>query len=104
MGSLDEHYTKMAEAVKTAQISPSTEQKLTAYKLYKQINDGDVNIDRPGMFNFEGRAKWDAWNSVKGYDAERCKKLYVKEIIAQFKQYGQAPPDGIDEHLYEDAS
>ena len=27
---------------------------------------GDVNIDRPGMFDLKGKAKWDAWNLNKG--------------------------------------
>lgn len=25
-----------------------------------------VHIERPGAFDFKGKAKWDAWNELKG--------------------------------------
>jgi len=32
--------------------------------IYIQATVGKVNISRPGMIDFVGRAKWDAWNSL----------------------------------------
>lgn len=32
----------------------------------KQASVGDCNTARPGMVDFVGRAKWDAWNQLKG--------------------------------------
>ena len=40
--------------------------KLEIYALYKQGMIGDVNTDRPGMLDFKGKAKWDAWSGKKG--------------------------------------
>ena len=40
--------------------------KLEIYALYKQGLIGDVNTDRPGMLDFKGKAKWDAWSGKKG--------------------------------------
>ena len=34
--------------------------------VYFQATVGDVNTTRPGMLDFTGKAKWDAWNSKKG--------------------------------------
>ena len=34
---------------------------LELYALFKQANVGDVNTARPGMMDFKGKAKWDAW-------------------------------------------
>lgn len=34
------------------------------YKYYKQGTVGDVNTARPGMLDFTGKAKWDAWKEV----------------------------------------
>lgn len=25
-----------------------------------------IYIDRPGLFDMKGKAKWDAWNALKG--------------------------------------
>lgn len=44
----------------------SNEEKLALYSLYKQATVGDVNTTRPGMFDMQGKAKWDAWESKKG--------------------------------------
>ena len=46
--------------------SSTDEEKLKIYGLYKQATIGDVNTDRPGMFDLKGKAKWDAWNAQKG--------------------------------------
>ena len=44
----------------------SNDEKLEAYGLYKQATVGDVNTDRPGMLNFSGKSKWDAWKAREG--------------------------------------
>ena len=31
-----------------------------------QVNTGDCNTAKPGMLDFSGKAKWEAWNAVKG--------------------------------------
>lgn len=46
--------------------SPSNDEKLAVYSLYKQATVGDVQGDRPGMFSMEARAKYDAWAKRKG--------------------------------------
>ena len=64
-------------------LTSDDQQKL--YGLYKQATVGDVNIgiisvifvDRPGMFDFTGKAKWDAWNANKGKSQDQAKHEYV---------------------------
>ncbi|CEO95319.1 hypothetical protein PBRA_004085 [Plasmodiophora brassicae] len=60
--------------------SLSNEQMLDLYKHYKQATVGDCNTDRPGMFDMKGRAKWDAWNSVKGMPQEEAKTKYIAVV------------------------
>ena len=31
-----------------------------------QANTGDCNIPKPGMLDFSGKSKWEAWNALKG--------------------------------------
>ena len=42
------------------------DKQLEVYALFKQGKVGDVNIERPGMLDLKGKAKWDAWDSKKG--------------------------------------
>jgi diazepam-binding inhibitor (GABA receptor modulator, acyl-CoA-binding protein) len=41
---------------------------------------GDCNTERPGMFDFTGKAKWDAWNSVKGLTQDDAKTQYISTV------------------------
>lgn len=44
--------------------SPGNDAKLKLYGLFKQATVGPVNTKRPGMTDFVGKAKWDAWNAL----------------------------------------
>jgi diazepam-binding inhibitor (GABA receptor modulating acyl-CoA-binding protein) len=50
---------------------------LRLYALYKQATEGDVSGKRPGFTDMVGRAKWDAWNEIKGTSAEDAMQQYV---------------------------
>jgi len=82
-------FTKKAELVKNLKEKPTDDEMLTLYKLYKQATIGDCNIERPGTFSmdFAGKAKWDAWNGIKGTDKEKAEQDYVvvvEELIAKY--------------------
>lgn len=47
-------------------IPVDNETKLTFYKYYKQATIGDCNVSQPGLLDVKGRAKWNAWNQIKG--------------------------------------
>merc|ERR1711879_383649 len=64
------------------------ERKLILYSLFKQEKDGDINIPKPGLFGgFEAKAKWDAWNNVKGKSKEDCWKEYCEELEKQKEEF-----------------
>ncbi|CAG7816153.1 unnamed protein product [Allacma fusca] len=75
--SLDERFNQAAAEVKAMKTSPADEDLLEIYGLFKQSTVGDVNTDRPGMLDLKGKAKWDAWNSLKGTSQETAKEKYV---------------------------
>lgn len=66
-------------SVEVTQLSeaPDNLAKLKLYALYKQASKGDVDGSRPGMMDFVGRAKWDAWNELKGTSQEQAKEDYI---------------------------
>jgi len=55
----------------------SDAERLNMYALFKQANIGDCNTDRPGMLDFTGKAKWDAWKGIEGMDKETAMGEYV---------------------------
>ncbi|XP_062322025.1 acyl-CoA-binding domain-containing protein 7 isoform X2 [Osmerus eperlanus] len=85
--SLQAEFEKLAEQVKKVKTRPTDQELLDMYGLYKQIIVGDINIDKPGMLDMKGKAKWEAWNSRQGTSKEDALSAYValaKEIISKY--------------------
>ena len=59
---------------------PDNQTLLKLYALYKQGTTGDVDGKRPGFTDMVGRAKWDAWNEIKGLSKDDAMKQYVSLI------------------------
>ncbi len=53
---------------------------LKLYALYKQGSAGDNTDKRPGFSDMIGRAKWDAWNALKGTASTDAMQQYVDLI------------------------
>ncbi|KAF8896479.1 acyl CoA binding protein-domain-containing protein [Infundibulicybe gibba] len=70
---------------KDGPIKPSQDDQLYFYKYFKQATIGDVNTARPGMLDFVGKAKWDAWNEVKGTSKADAHAKYVEKLLAVLK-------------------
>ncbi|XP_043270734.1 acyl-CoA-binding protein-like [Venturia canescens] len=87
--SLDEEFNKAAEDVKELATQPSDADLLEIYSLFKQATVGDCNTERPGMFDFKGKAKWDAWDSKKGTCQETAKKAYIEKVKALVESIGK---------------
>ena len=51
----------------------------------KQGTVGDVTGDQPWAYQFEARAKWDAWNALKGMDKPTAWKKYIEEATKLLK-------------------
>ncbi|KAF0708908.1 hypothetical protein AaE_013053 [Aphanomyces astaci] len=54
--------------------------KLQMYALYKQATDGPNTQPKPGMFDFVGKAKWEAWTSLGTLSHDDAKKRYCDLI------------------------
>ena len=48
-------------------------------------NEGDVKTARPGMMDFTGKAKWDAYKAVEGMSKEEAASKYVDALLAILK-------------------
>ena len=59
---------------------PDNATLLKLYALYKQATAGDNTEKKPGFSDMVGRAKWDAWNGLKGTANDAAMQQYVDLI------------------------
>ena len=74
---IDQDFEAAQADVKQLVSTPENDQLLELYALYKQGTVGDVDGKRPGMMDFKGRAKYDAWAGKKGIGKDDAKTKYV---------------------------
>lgn len=67
---------------------PSNEMKLEFYALYKQATEGDVKGKKPGLTDFVGRAKYNAWEGLKGMSQDKAMETYIAKIDAIKAKHG----------------
>jgi diazepam-binding inhibitor (GABA receptor modulating acyl-CoA-binding protein) len=84
MAELKSHFEQAVKDSKGLPEKPDNLTLLKIYALYKQASSGDVEGKRPGFSDMVGRAKWDAWNEVKGRSAEVAMQEYV-DLIESLK-------------------
>jgi acyl-CoA-binding protein len=80
MSDLKTKFEKAVADSKNLPERPDNATLLKLYALYKQATSGDVEGKRPGFSDMVGRAKWDAWNELKGTSAEDAMQRYVALI------------------------
>ena len=59
---------------------PDNSTLLKIYALYKQASVGDNAEKKPGFSDMVGRAKWEAWNNLKGTSSEDAMQQYIDLI------------------------
>jgi acyl-CoA-binding protein len=69
--------------------APDMQSQLRLYTLFKQGTVGDCTGDRPGMIDFKGRAKYDAWKALAGMSKEDAMQAYI-DLVEELKAADQA--------------
>ena len=85
--SNSKEFLTATEYVKKLKSTPTNDELSVLYGLYKQATIGDINIAKPGFFNFKESKKWDSWNQYKGlcrYDSEVKYIMTVNELIQKY--------------------
>jgi diazepam-binding inhibitor (GABA receptor modulating acyl-CoA-binding protein) len=77
---LPEDFVAAQARVKTLDKTPDNDDLLELYALYKQATVGDVEGKRPGMMDFKGRAKFDAWAKKAGKSKDTAMTAYVELV------------------------
>ena len=75
--------TAVADSKKLTE-RPSNDILLQLYALYKQGSEGDVQGKRPGITDFVGRAKYDAWAKLEGTSENDAMQQYI-DLVESLK-------------------
>ena len=81
MAELTKKFEAAAANSKNLSERPDNATLLKIYALYKQGSTGDNSDKKPGFGDMVGRAKWDAWNSLKGTSKDDAMQQYI-DLIA----------------------
>lgn len=85
MADLKKTFEQAVADSKNLPEKPDNATLLQIYSLYKQATAGDVEGKKPGFGDMVGRAKWDAWNALKGKSADEAMQEYV-DLIEGLKE------------------
>jgi acyl-CoA thioester hydrolase len=86
MTPLEEKYEAAKKRVLELPERPSNEKMLEIYSLAKQAEIGDINIEKPAMFDFVAAAKFNSWSKKKGIAKEDAMQQYVDFIEKLFQK------------------
>jgi acyl-CoA-binding protein len=79
--SLQSQFEQAVADSKNLSEKPSNDTLLQLYSLYKQGTEGDVNTEAPSNpFDFVARAKYEAWEKLKGKSREEAMQEYVNLV------------------------
>ena len=84
---LEDDFTSAQTRIRALPRTPSNDDLLALYGLYKQATAGDVAGARPGMLDFRGRAKYDAWTARRGMAKEQAMQSYVEIVGKLVERY-----------------
>ena len=82
--SLQEQFDQAQADSKNLSERPDNMTLLKIYALYKQASTGDTDGKRPGFTDMVGRAKFDAWEALKGTSKEEAMQQYI-DLIEELK-------------------
>lgn len=88
VSELEQKFNEMVQAVREASIDfkPDNNQKLKLYAFYKQVTVGDVEGKCPSVLKMVERAKWMAWDSIKGQSKEQAMRGYLSVFGYEFSE------------------
>lgn len=82
--SLQSQFDQAVADSKNLPERPDNMTLLKIYALFKQASAGDVEGKRPGFTDMVGRAKYDAWDALKGTSKDNAMQQYI-DLIKELK-------------------
>lgn len=80
-------FTDATVRIRTLKQYPSDNEMLLLYALYKQTTVGNNYTDSPGLLDFKGNAKWNAWHNQKGKRKTDARLEYITLVDHIMSKY-----------------
>lgn len=74
---MDDMFKSATEYIRLIGGRLESDQLLYFYARFKQAKEGKCNVSKPSFFDFQGKAKWDAWNKLGTMDKAQAKIEYI---------------------------
>ncbi|MEM9932078.1 MAG: acyl-CoA-binding protein [Bacteroidota bacterium] len=78
------------ERVRKLPTRPSNDMLLKLYGLNKQATKGDINIEKPDMFDVVKQAKYAAWEELQGLSKGEAMKQYIQLVDQLFSELSES--------------
>jgi diazepam-binding inhibitor (GABA receptor modulator, acyl-CoA-binding protein) len=85
MAELKTQFESAAQEAQKLPRRPDNDTMLKLYALYKQATAGSPTGKRPGFTDPVGRAKYDAWMTMKGLSQEEAMQSYI-DLVEKLKR------------------
>ena len=89
MLALSTQFEAAVVASKKKKKKPAPQDLLQLYALYKQATVGDNTEAQPGFTDIVARAKWDAWDKLRGTEVDAAMQRYI-DTVTRLQQEMQA--------------
>ncbi|GMM28632.1 long-chain fatty acid transporter [Martiniozyma asiatica (nom. inval.)] len=80
-------FNEKADAVKSLPSKPTDDELLQLYGLFKQATIGDNTTQKPGVFDFKGKYKWESWDKLKGTSQQEAEEKYIELVDSLIAKY-----------------
>jgi len=80
MSTLQTQFEAAVANSKNLSERPDNATLLKIYALYKQASLGDNTESKPSFSDVVARAKWEAWDKLKGTSSDAAKQQYIDLI------------------------
>ena len=85
MTTLREQFDKAVIESRELPSKPDPMTLLRMYSLFKQGTEGDNQDEKPGFTDIVARAKWDAWDKLRGTASEKAMQDYV-DLVKELQE------------------
>lgn len=90
----EERFSKASDYIARNHDNPDLKPGLLQfYGLYKQATVGDCDTKRPGLFQLTAKAKWDAWNALKGKSTLDAMAQYTTLLTNTIPKWTESKKD-----------
>jgi acyl-CoA-binding protein len=86
MTELEQTFENAKKRVMELPEKPGNDALLELYALNKQASIGDINAEKPAMFDFVAAAKYNAWEAKKGMSKEEAQQKYIDYVETLFRK------------------